>query len=304
MKPIFAACALLLMCACVSVSTSAPHASLRDCAGCPEMAVIPAGRFLLGSPTNEDGRFDDEGPQREIVIAHAFAVARLPVTRDQYATFVRATGRADAPGCMHMDDEGNWAPDADLNWRSPGFEQTGDHPVVCVSWDDARAYVDWLSAETGAHYRLLSEAEFEYAARAGQSARIAWGDAVAETCAHANGFDLAARRLHPDWPSLECDDGAAFTSSVGRYGANAFGLSDMTGNVFQWTQDCFAEGYANAPSDGSARLSGDCRIRVIRGGSWLNGARGLRLAMRDRDPQDGRYTNIGIRIARDVEAAR
>src|SRR5262249_39835381 len=176
-----------------------------------------------------------------------------------------------------------------------------DHPVVCVSWDDARAYADWLSTKTGKPYRLLSESEFEYVARAGSTATFPWGASADDLCAHANSFDLTAKRAHPDWPSASCDDHYALTSPVGVFPANAFGLYDATGNVYQWTADCFIEGgYTGAPTDGSARTKDGCVARVIRGGSWLNGWRGLRAAMRDRDRQQDRYTNIGIRIAREL----
>lgn len=273
----------------------------RDCGDCPEMGHVPRGTFTMGSPPSEQGRFDDEGPQRQVVIPRILAVSRTPVTRAQYERFVTETGRPDAAACSSMSDQGEWVSTLGLNWRSPGFAQMPDHPVVCVSWDDATAYAAWLSAKTGARYRLLSEAEFEYAARAGTATVYPWGNATGDICTHANGFDLAAKREHADWPSLACDDGAPHSSPVASYRSNAFNLFDMTGNVFQWVQDCFVErGYAGAPADGSARESPACRIRVIRGGSWLNGARGLRAAMRDRDPQQGRYTNIGIRIARDL----
>ena len=154
-----------------------------------------------------------------------------------------------------------------------------------MSWDDAQAYVAFLSARTGRTYRLPSESEFEYAARAGAATTFPWGDEAGDVCAHANGFDFAAKRNHPDWTSLECHDGFAFTAPVRTFPANAFGLYGMTGNVFQWTEDCFHDSYEGAPADGSAWTSPNCSVCAIRGGSWLNGARGLRAAMRDRDPQ-------------------
>lgn len=263
------------------------------------MAVAPAGAFVMGAPENEAGRFPEEGPQHDLRIA-AFAISQAPITRGEYAAFVRATNRPDSAACALMDNEGNWRATPGLSWRNPGFEQTDDHPVVCVSWDDAQAYAAWLSTRTGRTYRLPSEAEFEYAARAGATTTFPWGDEAGDVCAHANGFDLAAKRNHPDWNSLECDDGFAFTAPVRAFPANAFGLYGMTGNVFQWTQDCFYDSYAGAPADGSAWTSGDCSVRAIRGGSWLNGARGLRAAMRDRDPQHSPYANIGIRVARSL----
>ena len=265
------------------------------------MVVVEAGSFTMGSPPSEQGRFEDEGPQHRVIIARSFATSRTPITRAQYEAFAQQTGRVITGGCTSMNNEGEWVAAPELSWRAPGFEQAIDHPVVCVSWDDAAAYAAWLSVKTGAHYRLLTESEFEYAARAGATTAYPWGAAVGDVCANGNGFDLAARRAHPDWPSLDCDDGAAYTAPVGAYRTNALNLFGMTGNVFQWTQDCFVEGgYAGAPADGSPRQIDGCVARVIRGGSWLNGARGLRAAMRDRDRQQDRYTNIGIRVARDL----
>ena len=296
------AIALAAATACANAPPRAGGA-FADCRDCPSMVALPAGTFVMGAPDGEVGRFPEEGPTHEVRVA-AVAMSRAPITRREYAAFVRATARADAGDCAAMSDDGHWRATPGLNWRTPGFEQGEDHPVVCVSWEDAQAYVAWLSARTGQTYRLLSEAEFEYAARAGAPTTFPWGDTAGEACAHANGFDLTAKRAHPDWGSLECDDGFAFTAPVEAFPPNAFGLYGMSGNVFQWTQDCFAESYAGAPSDGSAHESETCATRVIRGGSWLNGARGLRAAMRDRDRPQDRYTNIGIRVARDASRRR
>lgn len=278
-------------------ATASPPQSFRDCADCPDMIVARGGSFVMGSPATEQGRFDDdEGPQRRVTVA-SFAVSVTPITRVQYAAFVNAAQRPDGDGCAAMDDNGDFKRRADLNWHSPGFAQADDHPVVCISWDDAKAYAAWLSARTGKLYRLLSEAEFEYANRAGSTTAYAWGE-VGDICKHADGFDLSAKRLHPDWPSLNCDDGYAFTAPVRAFPANAMGLYAMTGTAHQWVEDCFTQGYAGASSDGSAREDGDCSIRRLRGGSWLNGARGLRAALRDRDRAEDRYNNLGFRVAR------
>lgn len=264
------------------------------------MVTVPAGVFVMGAPPAEAGRFDEEGPTREVRIA-AFALSEAPITRAQYAAFVDSTGRRDASDCSAMTEAGEWRATPGLNWRNPGFEQSDDDPVVCVSWNDAQAYAAWLSARTASTYRLPTEAEFEYAARAGARTAFPWGaEAGGDVCTRANGFDLSAKRGHPDWASFECDDGYAHTAPVRAFPANAFGLYGMTGNVFQWTQDCFHDSYAGAPADGSAWVSAPCEARVIRGGSWLNSARGLRAAMRDRDRQQDRYANIGIRVARSL----
>jgi formylglycine-generating enzyme required for sulfatase activity len=277
-----------------------PGAQFQDCSNdCPLMIVIPAGRFLMGSPPAEAGRFDDEGPQHDVTIAQPLAVSRAPITRSEYERFVRASHRQDSDGCASMDNDGRWVKTTGLSWRKPGFQQTGDHPVICVSWDDALAYAQWLSARSGHAYRLLSEAEFEYVARAGATTAFPWGASAQDICTHANSFDAAARRDHPDWPGADCDDGHAATSPANAFPANGFGLYGTTGNVFQWTADCFVEGgYSDAAAAESKGQATTCAQRVIRGGSWLNGWRGLRAAMRDRDPPQGRYTNIGIRVAR------
>ncbi len=289
----------VILVACAGTVDVAPGEPFRDCADCPAMLVVPAGEFVMGSPEGENGRFEEEGPTHAVRVA-AFAVSETPITRHQYEMFVRATGRDHAPSCNAMSDAGEWTETRGLTWRSPGFEQADDHPVVCVSWDDAQAYAQWLAARTGRRYRLLSESEFEYAARAATTTAFPWGAEVGEACAHANGFDLAAKRLHPDWPSFACDDGYAHTAPVEAFPANAFNLRGLTGNVYQWVQDCFHDGYVGAPEDGAAWDGEPCEARVIRGGSWLNGARGLRAAMRDRDPQSSRYTNIGLRVARSL----
>jgi formylglycine-generating enzyme required for sulfatase activity len=264
------------------------------------MLLISPGSFVMGSPESEPGRFEDEGPQHPVTVARAFAVSTAPITRAQYEVFVRTTRRSDPGTCASMSAEGNWVRTSGLSWNNPGFEQAAEHPVVCVSWEDAQAYARWLSEKTGRTYRLLTEAEFEYIARAGSTTTFSWGASGEDMCAHANGFDAAARRTYPDWPGAACDDGHVHTAPVHAFPANAFGLFGTVGNVFQWTEDCFLEGgYAGAPADGSARIVAGCEARVIRGGSWLNSSRGLRAAMRDRDRQGDRYTNVGIRVARE-----
>lgn len=277
-----------------------PGAQFQDCKDdCPAMIVVPAGRFLMGSPLTEAGRFEEEGPQHTVTVERPFAVSRAPITRREYERFSRASNHQEPDGCAAMNDDGRWVKTAGLGWQNPGFQQTADHPVVCVSWDEATAYAQWLSRRSGHTYRLLSEAEFEYAARGGATTAFAWGPLGQDICAHANSFDAAARRAHPDWPGADCDDGYANTAPVDAFPANAFGLYGATGNVFQWTADCWVDGgYAEASADKATPNADACTQRVIRGGSWLNGWRGLRAAMRDRDRPQDRYTNIGIRVAR------
>src|SRR5687768_11566839 len=180
--------------ACRTEGAQAPRPAATndatDCADCPPMIVIPAGAFVMGSPDDEAGRYATEGPRRNLTIA-SFAMSVHEVTRAQYAAFVTDTARPDGIGCKTMGDGSTTAavPDAAASWRSPGFDQTADHPVVCVSWRDASDYATWLARNTGHDYRLPSEAEWEYAARAGTTTAYAWGDRADRGCGHANSGD-------------------------------------------------------------------------------------------------------------------
>ena len=256
----------------------------RDCADCPAMVVVPSGSFMMGSPPSEEGRDDDEGPVHRVTIGARFAVGVYEVTRGEFGRFVSSTGRSMGNGCWTYEDgEGEYR--SGRSWLSPGFSQTDLHPAVCVSRDDAQAYVDWLSRETGEAYRLLSESEWEYVARAGTTTRYHWGDAIGRNL--ANCWDCGSR-----W------DGGKGTSPVGSFGANAFGLHDVHGNVLEFVEDCVNESYAGAPRDGSAWKGGDCSRHVLRGGSWYYGPRVLRAADRLRDDTGDRLNVVGFRVAR------
>jgi formylglycine-generating enzyme required for sulfatase activity len=283
-----------------------PSAAFRDwradgapCPECPEMVIVPPGSFLMGSPANERERDEDEGPQRRISIARAFAVGKFEVTRGQWAAFARASGRGVEPGCSAWNARAQrFEPDRQLGWQAPGFEQGDDHPVVCVSWDDAKAYVAWLAQITGKSYRLLSEAEWEYAARAGAGAARWWGADAARACEHANVADRTAKRRNAALNAHDCDDGQAHTAPVGSYLANRFGLHDTLGNVAERLEDCWNPNHANAPVDGGARLQGQCQSRVVRGGSWLYDPQSVRSAARNRGTTTQRSADTGFRVAR------
>jgi formylglycine-generating enzyme required for sulfatase activity len=255
--------------------------SFRDCERCPEMVVLPAGSFLMGSPADEAGRGADEGPQHRVTIQAPFAVGKFEVSFAEWEACVRDGG------CNgHRPDDRGWG--------------RGRRPVIDVGWDDAKAYIAWISKRTGKAYRLLSEAEWEYAARAGGSERRPWGDdrSEAEICRHANGADQRARQRHPGWRVAPCDDGHLNTAPVGSYRANAFGLHDLIGNVWEWVEDCWARSYAGAASDGGARSGDACEGRVLRGGAWNESPRALRSADRHWDLPDGRHYAVGFRVAR------
>nr|VFJ48670.1 MAG: Formylglycine-generating enzyme, required for sulfatase activity, contains SUMF1/FGE domain [Candidatus Kentron sp. DK] len=260
-------------------STPQPGGTFRDClkdgSPSPKMVAIPAGEFLMGSKEDEEGRDDDEGPQRRVSVAR-FALGATEVTFEEYDRFAKATGRR--------------LPDA-------GGRGRGNRPVSNVSWNDATAYAEWLSGQTGKKYRLPTEAEWEYAARAGTTTRYHWGDGEELACRYANGYDASGKEKYDlDWASLACDDGYPNTAPVGSFSPNGFGLYDMSGNVYEWTCSRY-----QAPYDGSEQrcvAKGVDSRRVVRGGSWLNEPRFLRSASRDRNFSDEANYFVGFRIAR------
>ncbi len=271
----------------------------RDCAECPQMVVVPAGSYRMGSPTHEEGRFDREGPVHEVRIPEPFAVGVYEVTRGQWSAFVEETGYSAESPCWTVEGD-KWKEKSESreDWRHPGFSQGDAHPVVCVSWGDAQSYVKWLSVKTEEEYRLLSESEWEYVARAGTSTSSYWGDGERGQCRHANGADRAAKRRYSDWKAASCDDGSVYTAAVGSYEENGYGLHDVLGNVAEWTSDCWNESYAGAPRDGSAWGRGVCSSRVVRGGNWSYKSQSLRSANRWKFPIGLRNNRLGFRIAR------
>jgi formylglycine-generating enzyme len=268
-----------------------------------DMAVIPAGHFTMGSTAAETAREKApadfaalERPRHEVTIA-SFLLARHDVTRGEFAAFVAQTGYS-LTGCNVWDGVA-WKKSATANWHSPGFAQTDRHPVVCVSLDDIAAYIRWYSQKTGHSYRLASEAEWEYAARAGTTTARYWGDDAARQCSYGNGSERAYSRTFPKEPDVEraCSDGYVFTSPVGSFRPNAWGLYDMLGDVWQWTPDCLHFNYAGAPADGSAWATGHCGTHLIRGGSWYDGPWLLRSAARNGRHPAERYNGVGFRLA-------
>ena len=249
----------------------APGTVFRDCPQCPEMVVIPAGRFVMGSPADEPQRKRTEGPQREVSI-RSFALAKFETRFDEWDTCL-AEG-----GCSHRP--------ADRGWGS------GAQPVIHVSWNDAQEYIAWLSVHTGESYRLPSEAEWEYAARAGTTGHHHHGDCMTS--------DLANFNAH--WPTHGCPRGEYRRRpvAVGSFPANPFGLHDMHGNVWQWVQDCANNNYRGAPVDGSAWMRGNCNRGTVRGGAWHDWGLWLRAAARYSFPRDSRHAVGGFRVAREL----
>jgi formylglycine-generating enzyme required for sulfatase activity len=274
------------------------------------MVVVPAGVAILGAAATDELGNADERPERKFVIDQAFAVSRYEVTRDQYEAFVRATQREVGGNCLtDRVKRGVWDHDASTTFRDPGFAQAGDHPVACVSWDEAQAYVAWLNSQTRGGYRLLTEVEWEYVARAGaaQNLRYPWGDDQASACPFANGFDKTIwtkyapmdtsgyKRFDP----LTCSDGWLNTAPVGSLAPNAFGVYDMIGNVGEWIEDCFGTAHDALPESGRPPASpGTCDRRMMKGGSWGTLAHNLRTAERVSYAPTHRDDSIGIRVAR------
>jgi formylglycine-generating enzyme required for sulfatase activity len=227
------------------------------------MVVIPAGSFMMGSPENN---YSNESPRHPVTIAKPFAVAKYELTFDEWDTCVTYGD------CPRAGDRG-WG--------------RGRMPVIYVSWDDARSYVGWLSRVTGKSYRLVTEAEYEYAARAGMQTAYPWGDDI-----KLNGKAMAnCSACGGEWDRRQ-------TAPVGSFEPNGFGLYDMVGNVLSWVEDCYHPNYNNAPMDGSAWTAGDCPTRVIRSGSWYNPPRVLRSASRNDEPSNERSNFLGFRVAR------
>ena len=265
----------------------------RDCAGCPEMVVVPSGSFDMGSPPGEEGRYDDEGPVHRVTTSAPFAVGVYEVTRGEWSRFVARTGYTPGGSCRTY-ESGEWENRTGRGWRNPGFSQSEGHPVVCVNWEDARAYVDWLSAETGSEYRLLSESEWEYVARGGTTGPFHYGSTITPEQANYDGRDT--------YGGVGKGRYRKRTVPVGSFRSNSVGLHEVHGNVWEWVEDCWHDSYEGAPSDGSAWASGgDCGKRVLRGGSWLIGPSFLRSAYRLRLSPGFRLSYVGFRVSRTLE---
>jgi formylglycine-generating enzyme required for sulfatase activity len=297
--------AALLACAAASACTSVPGPARP---ALPQMVAIPAGVFRMGDV--DGGGQSDERPVH-LVTVRGFLLGRYEVTIGEFRRFVVATGFVtDAErstgheGCVGRQardgapwDEGRgWI--SKLTWQAPGYPVTASHPVACVSWNDAAAYLDWLNRSTGHHFRLPTEAEWEYAARAGSQTIYPWGNDPDAGCGQANGRDLTPWPDGGAWDTrMNCNDGHFAPAPVGGYAANRFGLHEMIGNLSEWTQDCQHDSYVAAPADGSAWLDGDCSSRVVRGGTFVYGPPGLRSANRVWNETTYRVWYQGFRVA-------
>lgn len=234
-----------------ALAAQAPGEVLRDCDVCPEMVVLPSGSFVTGAPDSEAGRWKHEEPQQQVTIDDAFAVGIYEVTFEEWNACVRARGRDG-----HEPDDRGWG--------------RGRRPVINVSWNDAWRYADCLTERTGEEYRLLSEAEREYMARAGTQTERYWDESSGEQCRYANGYDAfgLANYPIPYTDPAGCRDRQATTAPVGSYRPSGFGLYDVLGNVEEWVDACWNESYEGAPLDESPWYGGDCTRRMSRDGGW------------------------------------
>jgi formylglycine-generating enzyme required for sulfatase activity len=266
---------------------------------------IPGGTFQMGCSPGDGECQDDERPVHTVSIK-PFRMGKYEVTVGQFRRFVEAAGyRTDAErggNCWTVQADGEGAEQAGRDWRSPGFPQSDRDPVACVSWNDTQAYTQWLSQKGAGRYRLPSESEWEYATRAGGNGRYSFGDSEGMLCQYGNIADRTAKRQFSDWDlAASCNDGALYTAPVGGYRPNRFGLHDMQGNVWEWTEDCYHDSYAGAPSDGASWTAGvgDCAQRVSRGGSWNREPRGVRSSFRNKLSARLRNDVLGFRLLQD-----
>ncbi len=249
-----------------------PGAEFKDCAECPVMVVMPRQSFWMGSPDTEMGRSANEGPLRRVDISYPLAIAKTEITFAEWDACVADGGC----GGRRPADEGRGR---------------GNLPVINVDWDDAQAYAKWMSAKTGKKYRMLSEAEWEFGARAGAATTYAWGDKASHSYANY-GTDECCGGF------VSGTDQWEISSPAGSFPANAFGLQDLSGNLWEWVEDCWDENPATGPVDGSARITPDCQLRIMKGGSWASMPVRIRPAFRDAYTPNDHGEFIGFRIAR------
>ncbi len=278
-----------------AVVAIAPLSVFKDCDTCPDMIAVPVGSFAMGSSAAEKLRSAVEGPVRTVTIGKPFAASRTPITRDQFDAFVTDTKHVMPQGCATADII-QWIDRPDLSYRSPGFPQDGQHPVVCVTFADVTAYVDGLSKKTGKPYRAITEAEREYLTRAGTTSVYTWGDVFD---ARAAAYDT---RVRPANAKAAVPGASSFqgTVPVQSFRTNAWGFFQVHGNVADWTADCWNRTLAGLPTDGSPATTGVCTQRVLRGGAWSYWPEDLRSAYRETVSAQKRFVHVGFRIARDI----
>ena len=310
----FGAMTFLSVTLCFAVSNGHAQNSagdtFKDCETCPALVVIPPGTFTMGSERGEQVFTDlrPESPVHQRHIRQAFAMGRTEVTNAQFGAFVEETGYRPSQACT------KWRGEVVMfggNWTDPDYGRApqADEPVVCVSWYDAKAFTVWLSGKTGKRYRLPSEAEWEYVARAGTQSMWSWGDDPDLACDHGNVFDELGTasdyaKEYGSWDAVQCKDGFARVAPVGSFPPNAFGVHDLTGNVWEWNEDCSLRFYPpEAVDERPTQVNGHCERRSVKGGSWFSRITRHRPAFRGRDPETLASHIFGFRVARDLSPA-
>jgi formylglycine-generating enzyme required for sulfatase activity len=295
-----ALCGTLSLAACATPQYETASSDETDCLECPELVTIPGGTFTMGRDGGEPDRYD--GPPHEVTVPD-FQLAKYEVTHGEYRKFVDETNHVSAQACSVAVD-GLWGHRDWANWQNPGLgrDPQDNEPVACVSWNDATAYIEWLSTKTSQPYRLPTEAEFEFAVRAGGSSTFPWGEDPEIGCGIGNFFDSEGQKAVPEfpWEGAECSDGFGMVAPVGSFKPNSLGLHDIVGNLWEWTQDCYVLPYPeDKPVDGSAQeVEGDCEMRTVRGGSWETRASRMASAWRGRDKPHEAFRTFGFRIAK------
>jgi formylglycine-generating enzyme len=288
----------------VQKPTMAAGQTFRDCPNCPEMVVVPAGSFQMGAAPGENQRYDvpatesgrDE-PQRQVTFAKPFALGKVDVTYGQFAAFAHSVGFEPRPGCLTVVGN-NWVPSPRSSWEDPGYPQAENDPVVCMNVLEVTAYLRWLGNMTGKEYRLPSEAEWEYAERAGTTTAFYWGNDPKGACAYENVGDESHAQKYGISAPIPCNDGFPDIAPVGSFKPNPFGLYDMAGNIFVLTADCWNDNYDGAPTDGSAWKTGQCSRHVVRKAAYGNPhAWMFRSANRDADGDLVKRNRFGFRVA-------
>lgn len=272
-----------------------PVSPSRECPECPRMVAIPGGTFLMGSAA--DGAPEAERPATAVNIV-PFHMSETEITVAQFEHFLSESGHWYGVGCFVWTPDGRMRKDAQATFRLPGHETGPGSPAACVTWNDAQAYADWLSAKSGYPHRLPSEAEMEYVIRAGTTGSFPWEGGAAAACGLVNAADASSRFR---WRNRECTDGVPDLALAGSFPANAFGLRDVVGSLWEWTADCWNGSHRGARSDGQARTDGLCSSRVVRGASWDDPPQNLRSSYRVGIPAERRQANVGFRVVRASE---
>ena len=304
---------------CAVLAAPASTEPLRDCEECPALVSIPAGDFTMGAELAESKRLGlpdywatREQPTHRVVIQRGFSIGQYEITRAEFAAFATETGYSPEQGCWQFVGT-EWLFDASRSWRDPKIDTSDDHPVTCINWHDANAYALWLTRKTGHNYRLPSEAEWEYVARAGTRTAYWFGDSADEICRYVNLGDLTTQDAFgwdkteikyakmDNWKGQPCRDGYPTMAPVQKTVANPFGVHGLLGNANEWVADCWNDDHTTAPATQEARLGGsDCGLRVMRGQGWTAIAASTRSAFRLKMAATDRRFTFGFRVLREL----